>query len=175
MTGWKQTILTLKYLISKSKDGDDIAKRILFFLIDNSNGLTEQVSMTLTQDHDGYTKDEIHTAAHKLDYMRSSNGTTHLSEIMLIMGAELGFSTHYGHYNEMGKLDTEGMFPGCGELAPGHENDREDMPLRYTFWLAEKDYGHSGQGRSLVTPPKQELMKIDMSNSELYPHLQRVA
>lgn len=167
-----EQIAALKYLVANSKDGNDTVKRILFFLINESNGLTENVSVSFFQDRDGYTSDEINDAARLLGVMESSNCSTYLDEIMTLMGTELRFNTHYGHYDKTGKFDTEGMFPGWKDLAPGHENDRDDIPLRYTFWLAEEQYGQSGQGRPLVTPSRQELMAIDLTKPGLYPSLE---
>lgn len=167
-----EQIAALKYLIAMSKDGTDTVRRILFFLINASNGLTEQVSVSFIQDKDGYTHGEINKAAHALGAMESSNGATHLDEMMRLMGTPLNFSVHYGHYDETGKFDTEGMFPGLKTLAPGHENDRDGMPLRYTYWLAEGMYGHSGQWRPLVTPSREELMAIDLTKPGLYPRIE---
>ncbi|HEY4475690.1 MAG TPA: hypothetical protein VJB92_03140 [Candidatus Paceibacterota bacterium] len=105
--------------------------------------------------------------------MISCNCSTHLNEMMKLMGVKLLFSNHYGHYDETGEFNTVGMFPGWGDRAPaGHENDRYDMPIRYTFWLAEKHYGHSGQGRPLATPSRQELTAIDITKPGLYPFLE---
>jgi hypothetical protein len=168
MSEWKQRIETLKYLIAKSKDGDEIVKRILFFLIDNSYGLTEEVSMTLTQDQLGYAGQEIDTAARALGKMMSVKNSTHVNEIMSLVGAGLRFSTHYGNYSEDGEFDTEGMFPGYRELAPGHENDRADMPLRYTFWLAREYYGRGGPGKQLTPPTREVLMAINVAPPKSY-------
>lgn len=164
-------ISALKYLIANSKDSKDILKQLLFYLIDGSNGLTEEVSLTLTEGQYGYTKESVNTAAYGLGNMTSCGGSTHLDAMMKLAGVELNFSVHYGHY-EAGKLNTEGMFPGYGDLAPGHENDRENMPLRYTFWLARGSYGHTGQGKPLVTPSLEELSAIDLKKTGLYPALE---
>ncbi|MFA6474562.1 MAG: hypothetical protein WCV85_06885, partial [Patescibacteria group bacterium] len=85
--------------------------------------------MTLTHGEHGYTGEEIDAAARALGALVSANRTTHLNAIMSLVGAGLCFSAHYGNYSEDGEFDTEGMFPGYRELAPGHENDRADMPL----------------------------------------------
>ena len=161
-----EQIAMLKFFIFQSNDANDLAKRLLFFLIDESKGLTEPVSVGFVQDQDGYTGEEIQEVAYALHDMRSSNCTTRLGELMRLMGTNLRFSVHYGHYNKRGEFHTGGMFPGVKKLLQRHENDRNDEPINYTFWLTEELYGHSGPGNFLTTPNKRDLMKIDLENLE---------
>lgn len=159
-------IEALKYLVAKSKDGSDLAKRVIFFLIDQSQGLTEEVSISFIQDRGGFTREELSSVAHAVGSFTSSNGSTHLHALMSLMGAELNFSLHYGHCDELGAFSAEGMFGERPKNAPGHENDRK-MPCRYTFWLSKNDYGHDGQARPVTPPTLEELMAIKLT-SDLY-------
>ncbi len=166
-----QQVAALKYLIAVARDGNDLVKRILFFLLDSSDGLTEAVSVAFFEGKKGYTKEEISDAAQALAAMQSCNCSTHLDQLMHLVGEKpLFFSVHYGHYNRAGDFTSEGMFPGeIKERAPGHEHDRDNMPLRYTFWIAEKMYGHSGQGHPLLTPSRRKLAAINLKKPGLYP------
>lgn len=167
-----EQIAALKYLITKARDGNETIRLILFFLIDASNGLTEEVSITLTHEKDGYLSAEIKDAAVSLDMMEGESHTTHLYELMKLMGAELCFSASYGHYDEMERFNTEGAFSGYKHLAPGHEHDRDDLPFRITFWLAKKKYGFSEHGKTLMTPSRSVMRAIDLTKPELYPSLE---
>src|SRR3989344_7938377 len=139
-------IKALKYLMFKSRDGNDLVKRILVFLINSSKELTEQVSVSLMEDREGYSRDEVGEVGHGLHDMISSNGSTHLNELMTAVGTELHFSSHFGHYNERAIFETAGQFSG-------------GYPMRYTFWLAKRSYGHSGVVTGL-TASREILDKI---------------
>ena len=54
-----EQIAALKYMIFASKDGTDLSKRAMAFLIDQSEGLTKEVCLTLVADREGYTAEEI--------------------------------------------------------------------------------------------------------------------
>src|ERR1700730_10830628 len=103
-------IAALKYLIAESKNGTDLTKRILFFLIDASKGMTRNVSVGLSQDREGYTAKEIHEAGHGMSSLESCNCTTHLNELTTLMGCRRGFSMHYGAYDAEGHFSTYGQF-----------------------------------------------------------------
>ncbi len=176
MVTQKQKIAALKYLISRSKDENrafEIGKRVLFFLLDSSQGLTQPVSVTLTEKENGYEPKSVDDAAHSLGAMLGSSGTTHLDEIMHLSGSGLYFSFIYGHYDENGKFSSEGIFGEKPTNAPGHENDQGGLPVRYTFWLAEKSVADScGPGKLLPTPTFAELMAINLRITGLYPALE---
>ena len=161
-----EQIEMLKFFIVQSNDANDLGKRLIFFLIDVSKGLTEPVSVSFFQDKDGYTEEEINEVANAIHDMRSSNGTTHIAELMYLMGTALRFSVHYGCYDDNGDFNTEGIFPGLKEMAPGHEKDRDDIPISYTVWLAKDFYDHSEQVRRLVTLSKEDLTKIELTKPE---------
>jgi hypothetical protein len=114
-------IAALKYLITESKDGRDLTKRILFFLIDASKGMTRNVSVGLSQDREGYTAKEINEAGHGMSSLQSCNCSTHLDELTTLMGCRLGFSLHYGAYDEKGHFSTYGQF--------AHQDGGFDAPM----------------------------------------------
>jgi len=108
-------IKALKYLILKSKDAGLETKKICFALIDGSEGLTKSVFFTCN------SKD----AQYGLHDMVSSNGTTHLQEIMKSVGTEMIFSNHGGYF------DAEGIFNS-------HLKEGEDYT--HTLWLSKNRY-----------------------------------
>ncbi len=144
----QKQIEALKYLIIKSKDANNLMKRALFFLIEKSDGLTKEVSMTLWE-NETFSRSAVDAAAK--NYMRSNTGgTTHLNELMTLMGSDLCFTWAYGHYTN-GKFDT-------GSRAQ----------LRYTFWLAKEMHGDGEMGEHF-TPSPEELNGIKLVSS-LYEH-----
>jgi hypothetical protein len=159
----KKQIAAVKYLIFESQDGSNLAKQILALLLDKSEGLTKQVYITLQQDREGYTADEIQKAAVTMGGMTSSTCSTHLDEIMDILDTKFEFSIHYGSY--------EGKTFSSNGIFPGYEGHPLNAPLRYTFWLAEKSYGHAG-GEIEIPVSRKELDEIDLTKPGLYPNLE---
>ena len=163
-------IAALRYLIFNAKNGTELSKRVLAFLIESSNGLTKAVCLSLVADREGYTADEINTAGRGVDSMERCNGTTHLDEILQAMGSKLVFSVHYGDFNPARATDpfnTDGQFAGWGEhLVTDPGLVREGMPLRYTFWLSEEPYSRKA---TLVVATREEFEKINLEKSGLYP------
>ncbi|GEM_PF-5886226 len=93
-----QQIAALKYLIFQSQDANDWAKRILVFLLDKSEGLKKEVTLTLKARKDGFKDIDIRDATKSLDQMLSGNCYTHLQEIMVAVGTDfiLSFNTDSG-------------------------------------------------------------------------------
>ena len=166
----KKQLAALKYLITKSKHGNDAGKRLYWYLIDRSAGLTKEVCVTLTEGKEGYSTKEIQELARSLDGMTSSNGTTHLDAIMNAIGSNFSFNFHYGHFDRNGKFDTSGMFAGASVgLVLDPKLARLNVPLSYTFWLAPGFYSGSAK-RIKVT--RQKLETIDLSKPGLYPSIE---
>lgn len=128
----QQQIEALKYLILQSKNADELAKRVLFLLIEKSNGLTEDVSITLWESGD-LPREEIASAVRHT--MNSVHGTTHLSELLALSGSNMDFTLHYGHY-------VDDKFDNTGQMGGDHQ-------LRYTFWLARGLYDDNGPGKHI--------------------------
>ncbi len=169
----QKRIAALRYLIFASTNGNDLSKRILALLIDRSEGLTKEVCLTLTADRDGLSADEIDSATHGIDFMLSSNGKTHLHEILSAMGSELSPSVHYGDFDPTRTGDafsSAGQFEGYpSSVVHDPELLRENMPLRYTIWLSKEPYSRQA---NLVTTTREELELIDLKKSGLYPELE---
>jgi len=166
-------IAALKYMIFKANNGTELSKRVLGFLIDQSEELTKEVCLTLTQDREGYAADEISAAAIGIGVMKSSHCTTHLHELLDIMGSDLNFSVHYGDFDPTRNDDpfnSDGQFAGWSE---SHVNRpglvRKGMPFRYTFWLSTQDYSRQA---TLVVATREELEQIDLKKPRLYPSLE---
>lgn len=166
-------IAALKYMIFNSRDGTELPKRVLAFLIDQSEGLTKEVCLTLTADREGYTADEVHAAGRGVGAMRRYHGTTHLNELLDLMESDLHFSHHYGDFDPHRHGDpfnTAGQFAGMSQhQVYDPELVLEGMPKRFTFWLAEEDYSRQA---TLVVATREELEQIDLRKPRLYPTLE---
>ena len=163
-------IAALKYLIFNDSSKNEIAKRILAFLIKSSKKLTRGVCLSLVEKREGYTAEEIYSAAHAIDYMNRCN-----NPILNAMGSNLEFSIHYGDFDPNStdrKLNTDGQFAALN-LSPGQVSNpgsiRKGMPVRYTFWLAAKPYSEKAK---LVVVGRGELDKIDLNKPGLYPNVE---
>jgi len=166
-------IAALRYMIFNAKNGTELSKRILAFLIDQSEGLTREVCLTLVEGREGYSAEEISDAAVGVGGMDSANGTTHLHELLLAMGSEINFSVHYGDFDPArvgDKFCYDGQYRGQQGNCP-HGLAREVMPLRYTFWLSKKSYSREVE---LVTATRAVLDQIDLGKPGLYPSLESV-
>ncbi len=148
-----QQIEALKYLVIKSRDGDDLIKKILFLLIEKSHGLSKEVSISV-RETEGLSREELDKATNH--FMNSDSKTTHLGALMRLMGSGLNFSSHYGHYNNEGKVDNTGQFPITEEEGK--------IPRRYTFWLAKELYGRGGMGDHIPFSI-QEIRSIELKSS----------
>ncbi len=163
-------IAALRYMIFNAKNGTELSKRVLAFLIESSEELTKEVCLSLVADREGYTADEISAAGHGVGGMDSCNGTTHLDQILAAMGSELSFSVHYGDFDP---THTDDPFSQAGQFAGWPQADlesrREGMPMRYTFWLSKKNYSRQAK---LVVATREELDQINLEKPGLYPSLE---
>ncbi|MFZ2523505.1 MAG: hypothetical protein WAW92_03940 [Minisyncoccia bacterium] len=163
-------IAALRYMIFRAKDGSELSKRVLAFLIDSSDGLTKEVCLSLVADREGYNTEEISAAGHGVSDMQSCNGTTHLSQIMVAMGNDLYFSVHYGDFDPSRPGDPfsqAGQFAGIPQADP--VSRQEGMPMRYTFWLSRENYSREAK---LVTVKREELEQINLRKPGLYPRIE---
>jgi hypothetical protein len=140
-------IAVLRYMIYKSKDGNNLAKRILIYLLNASEGLTKQVCLCLVEGMTGYTRREIEAAADTMSAMDSGNCTTHLHMLTMLMGTEMHFSCH----------------GGVPEGEKGFNYDGKG----YTFFIGVKSYGNSGNGTELRVT-KDDLDRIDIKAGMLF-------
>lgn len=166
-------IAALRYLIFKSKDGNELAKRVSAFLIDRSEGLVKDVCITLVEGYEGYTANEIQGASSGFDSMTRSNRTTHINQILDAMGSDMGFSVHYGDFDPKRgdeALNCDGLFVGYPvEICHTPGLCREGMALRYTFWLSKGDYTPKAD---LVVVTRKDLEQIDLRKPGLYPDIE---
>lgn len=133
----KKQIDALKILIYESKDCDVLAKKLLLFLINRSEKLTRQVTLTLTEREGGFSRDEVRKICLEADRLSSVEWNTHLYEIFCAMGTRFFFSMHFGHYNENGRFDHSGQF-SCNTTK-----------MRFTFWLSKSPFGYKDKGNLL--------------------------
>lgn len=166
----KRQIAALKYLISAAKDGNPRVKQIMYFLIDRSERLTKEVCVTLTQDCEGFTGNEIDRDARKMSSLASRNCSTHIDQIMIALGTKFRFCVHYGNFGNDGKFDTSGMFPGMSKnLVLDEKLTILNAPMRYTYWLASDYYSKTAK---TIPVTRAELDAIDISKPGLYPDIE---
>ncbi|HEY4515039.1 MAG TPA: hypothetical protein VJJ22_02670 [Candidatus Paceibacterota bacterium] len=85
----------LEEFISLSKDATDFAKRVIMWLLQKTNGLTEQVFVFLPVEKYGEKRvEEVQNGAHG---MNSFNGSTHLNSFLHGMGSKFHLGHGYGH------------------------------------------------------------------------------
>lgn len=170
----EKQIAALRYMIFNAKDGTELSKRVLAFLIESSERLTKEVCLSLVADREGYTADEISAAGYGVGNMESCNGTTHIDQILHAMGSELGVSVHYGDFDPARTDDpfnSDGQFTGWDRSRVSRPGQiREGMPLRYTFWLSKQDYSRQA---TLVVATREELEQINLKKPGLYRFLER--
>ncbi len=163
-------VAALKYLIAASRHGTDAAKQLIWFLIENSAHLSKEVCVTLTEGKEGYSEDEIRALAMSLNQITRTSGTTHLNEILKVMGVEMSFSLHFGHFGADGEVDSSGIFPG---VPPEKVSDPKltnlNMPCRYTFWLA---FSHFARSAECVPVTRKQIETFDLSRPGMYPELE---
>jgi hypothetical protein len=167
----RKQIAALKYMIFISRDGVDLSKRVLAFLIDQSEELTREVCLTLVENREGYSADEIDAATHGIDRMMSCNCTTHLNALEEMIGSGLFSYLHYGDFDPTrvgDPFNNDGQFPNCRidqVMRPGLI--MQGMPLRYTFWLSRKPFSWEA---TQVIATRKELEKINLKSSGLYQY-----
>jgi len=164
-------IAALRYLIARVKFDQkydsvaDIAKVLLWKLIEASRNLTRTVHITVHEDDSEFARDEIINLGFAIGSMMSSNGTTHLEELMHLMGTECKFKLHYGSYLPDGKFGTAGQFSG-------QRGGPEKAPARYTFWLGPHKVVPMDDSTT-VAFTRKDLQHFDLSRSGLYPTLKQ--
>ena len=162
-------IAALKYLIFWAKNGSELSKRVLRFLLDQSEGLTREVCLSLVEGRDGYSSDEIHAAGLGVGAMQSCNCTTHLDAMTALMGCEFHFNFHYGDFDSIRvdePLNNDGQFAGFRESQVKRpELVQKGAPMRYTFWFSRQDYSRDA---TLDFATREQLEQIDLTESGLY-------
>ncbi len=170
----KRQIAALKYLISR-QEISDLAKKVAFFLIDNSMLLSQEVCITLTNKGNVWTEEEVQDVVSGFSVMQSSNCGTHLHALMVLSGSGFVFTEHYGNWNKnLHKLDVTGMFPGWRvDQVSDPKLLIEGMPLRYTFWLSRYDYGHRSKEVRFLQPQRTIIENINLKKTGLYSSLEK--
>jgi len=154
----QKQVSALKYLVTQAKgprESLELAKKILWFLLEESKGGTKEVCVVLFEDVHG-TRDEVAQAAYRVGGFHSANMDVHLDQICIAANTEFRFSLHYGEQSSEG-FDSSDQF---GE---------EEVPLRYTFWFAKGNYSKVAK---VIEVTRAELDAIDLSRPNLYPSLE---
>jgi len=154
-----EQLAVLKDRICNAKNRSDLAKQILMFLIEASEGVTKETRLTLVADREGYTADEIRRAAIDFDQIQKSGpGLNGLNQILADQGSNLCFSALYGHFDQINLVRTfidEQYYFDCGQK----RLFRGNLPLRYTFWFAIDCYSRQA---TLVCATRNQLEQIPL-------------
>ncbi len=153
-------IQAIKYLIRKSPDANDLAKKLTGLLINKSEGFTKAVHITLIESAE-LSKEELQGVYQGFHDMRSSPLHTHLPEVLVAAGIDMKFSHLYGHYGDNGEfegMDTRG------------DSDQK-KPLAYTFWLAKETHARD-KGEEIVFS-REELLSVDLTREGLYAEFEK--
>lgn len=90
-------MLALRYLVLVAKEMDDLTKRLFYFLLDRSKGLTEDVCVVLEEDKNGFTATDQRAIFHAWDCMNSSGCRIHMPAVMKAAGSIMYPSCHSGN------------------------------------------------------------------------------
>ncbi len=127
---------SLEYLIAVSRGVTGFARRVVIWVLRQTNNLTEPVTLSIPEEFLGEPAGQVQDAVHS---MCSSGGTTHLTYVFGIAGTEMRLQHHCGRFVD------GGFYP--------HVEGR-------TIWCAYEDYSRTAR---LLTPPTPEdLDKIDL-------------
>ena len=158
-------IAAVKYIVARARQDSPYSKRLFWFMLDQSEGLTKGVRVTLEEGAQGFTGDEIRGIAHPFDGMQSCHGGTHLNELLAATGSDFRFLLHYGNCSAGGKFDTRGAVP----RATGPYGDE---PLRYTFWLAPAIYSAATEVSEQIPCSRDRLDSINLEKPGLYESIE---
>lgn len=142
----KKQVDALKYLILRSKDASELTKKILFFLLEQSNLLRKAVYTSVVETKDGFSKENAIETYNGVHDMKSSQAFTHLNEIMVAMGSDFLFYVHAGAYQ-----------------ADGEFKEYEKI-LSYTVWLSDKRYDGTAKRIDIKKDTLDEMVLV----SDLY-------
>lgn len=130
--------------IRRSRDASPFAKRVVIWMLRQTDGLTRAVSLSMSAEFCSGTAREVQDAAHDLC---SANGSTHLDEFMKRMGTEVGLEHHSGAYRRRADGATSNDF-----------GQREDGSR--TIWWSHIRYDHIA--RKLDLPTRDALAAIPL-------------
>lgn len=162
----EKQIAALRYLVAKARLHlspknpaiSVVVSQLVWRLIQASEGLTKPVFITLNEATGDFTREEVHEIGWVAGSLTSGNSTTHLAELLTLMGSDFRFNLHYGAHDADGKFNTDGQF--------AHQDGHHDARMRYTFWLAP---GTSrGTNGTEVRVTRAELEAIDLTQDGLY-------
>lgn len=103
----QEQVAALKYLIVKSKDAEESAKRLLIWMINHSRRLTKRVYVDINCERGKISTQKARSIINGVDAIKSGNGNTHLNEIMKAMGSQLGFYVSGGNQYIMASLTSK--------------------------------------------------------------------
>ncbi len=90
----KKRLGVVKYLIAKSKDSNDLTKKICLFLLDKSDLLSKTLRLKIVPD-EKLSQDAVKAISYGMHNMLSSNDSTHLSEILELYDTPYRFFFNY--------------------------------------------------------------------------------
>ncbi len=98
----KEQLIALKFLIFKSKDANEFAKKICFCLINQTNFLKRPVRISFRESEEFPADFMMKEVISSTDFLYSSNGQTHINTVLHAMGSNFCFTHKNGYYDDSG-------------------------------------------------------------------------
>lgn len=150
MNEWQMRALEDR--IRHSKDATPFGKRVIIWLLRQTDGLTKPVALSMPAHFCGGSAREVQNSAHD---MLSTNGTTHLTQCVILRQTEMGLEHHSGRYRQPGEQLPIDRLVGDPKSGFGHFDDGAR-----TIWWSLFYYDH-GAAR-LALPTIEELAAIEV-------------
>ncbi len=143
-SGEFEQISAIRKILSASRCGDEFAKKIVFFLLDKTEGLASEVRTTLREGE--YSPEVILSLAVPFRQLVKED---HLNEILRATGSGLSFWWRYGWLDEDGKFHSH--VERFNHTARKDNASHERLAL--TCWIAQRDDDGLGRERMLSFNP----------------------
>ncbi|OHB15957.1 MAG: hypothetical protein A2431_03710 [Candidatus Zambryskibacteria bacterium RIFOXYC1_FULL_39_10] len=131
----QKQIEAIEYLITKSKDATQFAKKVVIWFLRQTDGMTKSVALSVPEQFLGEEASQIEDSVHD---MNSVSGSTHIDSVFQAAGTEMRLQHHRGTFFD-------------GEFNGGRGR---------TIWCSWEWYSRNV---SVLPPPTNEdLAKIDL-------------
>jgi hypothetical protein len=124
-----EQLAALKLLVSNATIEDEMVKKIIFLLIDESDALTSAVRITMREGRI-FKRREVRSVASAFERFLDPSGPVRLNDIIKATSPKMRLHQCLGHVTRNGNLDQYGCHADpLTKKAP-------KAALRYTFWLS---------------------------------------
>jgi|GEM_PF-4522606 len=153
----QQQIDGIRFLILQTDLADDLTKKILCVLLDESKNLTLGKYISL-RESDGWSIKEIQLVMDSISRMCSFNCSFHLQQLMIVSGSIPKFSRLLGVYYDENAILEDGQ----------RSFVKSTNEKSITLWLCKEEYGH-GEICTRVNDYKVKIQNEDLLD-RLYDH-----